>query len=117
MLDLALAHGWKPGGVEPPSHSYVVPRGQFVDEADARELARCFAAALPTIPDEVVPLSDHAFGDENTLGLIANAVQGSSPGTDNVAAARELLSGPPKAQTAALTEFLWGGSFAISVGE
>ena len=43
--------------------------------------------------------------------------RGSSPATDNVAAAREILSGPPKAQTAELTEFLWGGSFAISVGE
>jgi hypothetical protein len=113
VLDLALAHGWRPGGVDPPEHSYVAPRGQVVDAADAVELARSVERALPTVSDEQEPLTDCPFGEEATLDRIANARQGAPPGDDDVVAARELLSGSPKAEAWQLARFLQGGAFTI----
>lgn len=116
-LDLALSQGWKPAGVEPAAESYVTPRGQIVSTADARELARCLTLALEDVPDEVAPLSDQPFGDENTLALLSAAAKGPPPTSTRVAAAREILSGPPKAEAASLVEFLHGGSFTLSAGK
>lgn len=76
-------------------------------------LARCIEQALPGVPDEVAPLSDHPFGDDNTLALLSAAGAG-PPEPTRVAAAREILSGPPKAEATALIEFLQGGGFTIS---
>jgi hypothetical protein len=93
-----------------------VPRGQQVTTKDAIAMAQCVREALKGVPDDQAPLSDHPFGDENTLSLLAAASTG-PPEPTRVAAARELLSGPPKAEATALVEFLLGGSFTISAGK
>jgi hypothetical protein len=88
-----------------------------VSSSDAREVARYLAQALGDVPDDVVPLSDKPFGEENTLALIAGAGSGPPPNAERVEAAREILSGPPKAEAAKLVEFLHGGSFTLSAGK
>lgn len=103
--------------MKPAAYSYVIPRGQTVSAPDARELARCLSQALGDVPDEVAPLSDKPFGDENTLALIAGAGSGPLPNAERVEAAREILSGPPKAEAARLVEFLLGGSFTFAAGK
>jgi hypothetical protein len=115
-LDLALAHGWRPQGTDPPEASYVTPRDQRVSKSDAMDLARCLSAGLPTVSGSTVPLTDQPFGDSRTSALIADAMQGNAPTRQRAAAARELLSGAPKTETAVLARFLEAGGFAISKG-
>ena len=80
-------------------------------------MARYLSQALGDVPDDVVPLSDKPFGEENTLALIADAASGPPPNANRVEAARELLSGPPKAEARKLVEFLMGGRFIFAAGK
>ena len=125
-LDLAVTHGWRPRGMSAPTapasgapedewdaFAYFLASGQDVADEDAREIARCLDAALPGVPDAVVPMQGLDFGRENTLALIKRAVQGETPDGTAVQAAVEILSGPPKAEARALIGFLRNGGFTI----
>ena len=123
-LDLAVLHGWRPRGMTAPAggqgegkdwdaFAYYAASGQEIATDDAREIARCLGAALPEVPDQVVPLQGLEFGHENTLALIKRAVRGEAPRDADVQAAMEILSGPPKQEARALIGFLESGSFTI----
>lgn len=94
-------------------HAYFLALGQEIADAEAREIARCVEAALPTVPDQVVPMQGREFGRQNTLGLIQRAVHGEALEGTEVQGAIEILSGPPKEDARTLIAFLKEGAFAI----
>ena len=120
--------GWRPAGTKDPEAAlcrmsthpmkwealaYFLPCGQRIEAKDARELARCSAAALPSVSDTEVPLQGKAFGEENTLSLLRLAATRDDIPRANTEAAIEILSGPPKVEAQALLRFLQGGHVTI----
>lgn len=90
--------------------------GVTICAEDARSLAASIEAELPGIREEQLPLGDHAFGEEHTEALLMRRAQGKTVLADDVRAARELLSGPPKRDVEKLTGFLQGGEFSVHAG-
>lgn len=116
MLDLAAAQGWIPLEQQPDrtsAFSYARPAGMQISAEDARNLARAIEAKLPTILDQQLPLTDRAFGEEHTEGLLSRRAAGQDVDDDDVCAARELLSGSPKRDAEQLAGFLRRGAFSI----
>ena len=95
------------------SMAYFLPCGQTIDGKDAREFARCSAAALAGVSETEVPLQGKAFGEENTLELLRLAAAKSEIPRANTEAALELLSGAPRIEAQALIRFFQGGHVTI----
>lgn len=116
-LDLALSQGWVPAGTDavPDPLVYTEARGQRVEGAQAREIARCLGLALAGVSDSTLPLCDHPFGRDNTRDLIDRARAGAAVGRADVAGAYEIVSGPPKQDLAGVTRFLRRGAFRIEL--
>ena len=115
-LDLALRSGWVPAGVEagPDSLSYLPPVGQHIQQEDATALASCLGTALGGVPDSVVPMMGKEFGTENTLAMLRLAYDGGQIPAEDLPAAAEILSGPPKGEAVELARFIAGGSFQLN---
>ena len=120
--------GWRPLGTRHPEPAlrrasthpmpwealaYFIPCGQSIEGKDAREMARCSAAALSSVSDTEVPLQGKTFGEENTLSLLRLAATRDDIPRANTEAAIEILSGPPKTEAQALLRFLQGGHVTI----
>lgn len=120
-LDLAAVGGWKPQGTQPPTgedlagdrFAYYEPDRRRVLGEDASEFAKYLELALAEVSDAVVPMAGNEFGDEWTLTLLTKAAGGQALLAEQAAAAKEILSGPPKSDARELVQFLRGGEFSI----
>lgn len=127
-----MLHGWQPQGTTEPDQvlddeaedgmrwepsTYFLPRGQRIEQGDARELARCSGEALADVSDTLVPLGGGPFGRRNTVVLIRLAAEGQSIPPRRVEVAAQIVSGPPKVDALALVEFLAAGPITIHPGE
>ncbi len=128
LLDVSVLAGWRPLGTKDPDAAlcrasthpmqwealaYFLPCGQSIDGKDAREIARCSAAALAGVSITEVPLQGKTFGEENTFSLLRLAASRDEIPRANTEAALEILSGPPKIEAQALIRFLQGGHVTI----
>ncbi len=115
-LDLALRSGWVPEGVESGDDAlgYVAPSGQRIREGDASAFAAYLSSALATVPDSEVPMMGKAFGTENTLAMLRVVREGGNIPSEDLPAAAEILSGPPKGEASELASFLSGGAVTLN---
>jgi hypothetical protein len=116
VLDCAARSGWTP--IATPADrargpSYARPAGLEVCAEDATNLARSLSAVLPKIQDEPLALGGHAFGEKHTEDLLARRARGEDLRDEDVRAALELMSGPPKRDAERLARFLAGGAFTV----
>lgn len=102
------------GSGQPELEGYLQPGPQQVTHEDAIGLGEGLQKGLDGVPKELLPLRGGPFGEDNTLQLLRRASQGEIPGRDEVTAAIEIMSGPPRVKAESLAGFLLCGEFTIN---
>jgi len=120
-LEIATVNGWRPLGTVKPTGSgqpdfegYLEPGPQQVTHEDAIGFGEGLQRGLDGVPKELLPLRGGPFGEDNTLQLLRRASIGEIPGKGEIAAAIEIMSGPPRVKAESLAGFLLCGEFTIN---